>query len=107
MDASAISSLVNFGSAGAVIIVVIVFLRYIKERDYEWRLFFTALNEANIKDLEQITEAQERVVVQLAALQDSLQAHDRHVDERIDKTAEFVEKIARQYSRRSTRASHE
>jgi hypothetical protein len=70
MTPETFTSLVNLGSAGAVIAVVIIFLRSIKERDAEWRNFFTELNKNNKDDVCQLAETMERMV-------NSLDAHDR------------------------------
>lgn len=103
MDTTAVASLVNFGAAGAVILVVILFLKYIKERDAEWRAFFTALNQTNVKDILRISESQERVVQQLTALQDSLRLHDSHVDKRIAESAQILANIVKPPVRKSRR----
>jgi hypothetical protein len=63
-------ALVNMGSAGAVIAVVIIFLKSNKERDAEWRSFFTELNKDNKSDICALAETMERMV-------QSLNEHDR------------------------------
>lgn len=78
MTPETITSLVNLGSAGAVIIVVIIFLRSIKERDAEWRDFFTALNSTNKDDVCKLAETMRRMV-------DSLDAHDKRAADMADK----------------------
>ena len=83
MDAASIASLVNFGSAGAVIIVVIIFLNYIGKRDAEWRDFFTVLNKNNVEDLGKLTRAIESMSISVFKLGDSLKEHDDHVESRI------------------------
>jgi len=83
MDATAISSLVNLGSAGAVIIVVIIFLKNIKERDTEWRDFFTALNKANCEDGEKRLELTEKILELVESVLKELHDHDSKVDARI------------------------
>lgn len=78
------NALVNMGSAGAVIAVVIIFLRSNKERDAEWRSFFTSLNAANKDDLCQLAETMERMVK-------SLDAHDaqaKAIKAAVDRIAE-------------------
>ena len=82
MDASTIASLINFGSAGAVIIVVIIFLNYIGKRDAEWRDFFTVLNKNNVEDLGKLTKAIESMSASVAKLGESLKEHDDHVEVR-------------------------
>ena len=83
MDATTIASLINFGSAGAVIIVVIIFLNYIGKRDAEWRDFFTVLNKSNVEDMSKLTKAIDSMSQSVACLGDKLDQHDGHVDARI------------------------
>lgn len=83
MDASSLSSLVNLGSAGAVIIVVVIFLKTIKERDAEWRDFFTVLNKANCEDGEKRLELTERILDMVESMLKELHDHDAKVDARI------------------------
>lgn len=74
MTPDTLSSLVNLGSAGAVIIVVIIFLKSIRERDAEWRDFFTTLNTTNKEDICKLAETMDRMVK-------ALDEHDRRTDE--------------------------
>ena len=83
MDATTIASLINFGSAGAVIIVVIIFLNYIGKRDQEWRDFFTVLNKSNVEDMGKLTKAIDDMTISVALLGDNLKKHDDNVDTRI------------------------
>lgn len=83
MDATTIASLINFGSAGAVIIVVIIFLNYIGKRDAEWRDFFTVLNKSNVEDMSKLTKAIDSMSASVACLGDKLDQHDGRVDTRI------------------------
>ena len=83
MDAASIASLVNFGSAGAVIVVVIIFLNYIGKRDAEWRDFFTVLNKSNVEDMGKLTRAIDSMSTSVAKLGESLKDHDDHVESRI------------------------
>ena len=69
-----ISSLVNLGSAGAVIIVVIIFLRSNEKRDGEWRDFFTALNSTNKADICKLAELMQSMIQELSA-------HDHYAHE--------------------------
>ena len=62
MTPETISALVNLGSAGAVIIVVGIFLKSIRERDAEWRDFFTALNANNRGEVTELAKTMERMV---------------------------------------------
>ena len=92
MDATAISSLVNLGSAGAVIIVVIIFLKNIKERDTEWRDFFTALNKANCEDGEKRLQLTEKILEMVGAVLSELKAHDEKVEDRFNKAVTTITK---------------
>ena len=84
MDANTIASIVNLGAAGAVIIVVGMFLKSIKERDAEWRDFFTELNENNCRDGERRLAMTEQIMRLVEAVLRELQEHDAKVDKRID-----------------------
>ena len=69
MNADTIAALINMGSAGAVIGIVIVFLRFIEKRDKEWRDFFTIIIQGDKDTLNVI----------IATLKDQsalLQSHD-------------------------------
>jgi hypothetical protein len=94
MDAATIASLINFGSAGAVIIVVIIFLNYIGKRDAEWRDFFTVLNKNNVEDLGKLTKAIDSMSVSVALLGKNLKEHDDHVETRIKEVTTAVRKRA-------------
>jgi hypothetical protein len=83
MDATTIASLINFGSAGAVIIVVIIFLNYIGKRDQEWRDFFIMLNRNSIEDMARLTKAIDQMAQSISALGINLKTHDDHVETRI------------------------
>ena len=74
MTPDTLTSLVNLGSAGAVIIVVIIFLRSMKERDDLWRGFFTDLNAANKSDICELAKAMERILK-------ALEEHDNRARE--------------------------
>jgi hypothetical protein len=87
MTPDAIASLVNFGSAGAVIIVVVIFLRSMKERDALWREFFTDLNSTNKNDVCKLAEAMERMI---KALDD----HDARAKE-IKATVDAISRVVR------------
>ena len=83
MDATTIASLINFGSAGAVIIVVIIFLNYIGKRDQEWRDFFTVLNKSNVEDMGKITRAIDNMSDSVKLLGENIKKHDNNVENRI------------------------
>ena len=83
MDATTIASLINFGSAGAVIVVVIIFLNYIGKRDQEWRDFFIMLNRNSIEDMQRLTKAIDTMAQSISNLGINLKDHDDHVEGRI------------------------
>ena len=77
MDGATIASLINLGGAGAVIIVVIMFLKYLQKRDEEWRAFFVEISRGTA------TETQ-RLVASIDKLAEKLDDHDKAVQPRID-----------------------
>jgi hypothetical protein len=77
MDPATIASLINLGGAGAVIIVVILFLKYLQKRDEEWRAFFVEISRGTA------TETQ-RLVVSIDKLAEKLDDHDKAVQPRIE-----------------------
>ncbi len=66
MNETAITSLINLGAAGAVIIVTVYFLRFIQARDKDWQTFFKGLLDGNDLTLKQLLAA--------------MQAHDSKTD---------------------------
>ena len=83
METEGIVSLVNLGSAGAVIAVVIIFLKYIRERDAEWRSFFTDLTKTQAADAESMTHAMRDLAAKIECIGRDLTAHDSKVDDRL------------------------
>lgn len=77
MDAATVASLINLGGAGAVIIVVVLFLKYLQKRDEEWRAFFVEISRGTA------TETQ-RLVVSIDKLAEKLDDHDKAVQPRIE-----------------------
>jgi hypothetical protein len=77
MDPATIASLINLGGAGAVIIVVVLFLKYLQKRDEEWRAFFVEISRGTA------TETQ-RLVVSIDRLAEKLDDHDKAVQPRIE-----------------------
>ena len=86
-------ALVNMGSAGAVIAVVIIFLRSNRERDAEWRSFFTELNRDNKSDICALAEMMERMV-------SSLNDHDRQAKNALDIINRIHEAVTRPVRRK-------
>lgn len=81
MTPDIISALVNLGSAGAVIIVVMLFQKSNKERDAEWRSFFTAINEGNKADITDMRQVAERITKSLDNLCMQYLNHDTQAKE--------------------------
>lgn len=82
-----ITALSNFGIAGAVIYVVILFLKFIKERDEEWRSFFMNINSANVQDtrnlestIKEMTIAVNKINEGFSAMFKKLEEHDQKID---------------------------
>jgi len=101
MDPALVTGLANWGPAGAVILVVILFLRSNEKRDVEWRNFFTELNKANgelnkanREDLCVVADKLENVVR-------SLDAHDAQAK----KLLSLVEEIRRMLTPRAKKAA--
>ena len=86
-------ALVNMGSAGAVIAVVIIFLRSNRERDAEWRSFFTELNRDNKSDICALADTMERMV-------SSLNDHDRQAKNALDIINRIHEAVTRPVRRK-------
>jgi len=83
MSAETFTSLVNLGAAGAVIIVVLIFLRYLAKREADWQSFFTALTTANEADIRRVTDAMEKISIGITVISSDLQRHDNKVEDRI------------------------
>lgn len=77
MEPATIASLINLGGAGAVIIVVVLFLKYLQKRDEEWRAFFVEISRGTA------TETQ-RLVASMDKLAEKLDDHDRATEPRIN-----------------------
>lgn len=94
MDPATINGLVNLGAAGAVIIVVILFIKSNEKRDAAWRDFFTELNKANRDDLCEVADKLENVVK-------SLDAHEAQAKRLLS----LVEEIRRMLTPRAKKAA--
>lgn len=70
MTAEQITAIINLGAAGAVIIVVVYFLRFIEKRDKDWQAFFQALLQNKDAPITEISEA-------LQILLGEFRAHDQ------------------------------
>lgn len=63
MTDTAITSLINLGTGGAVIIVTIYFLRFIQARDKDWQTFFTGFmreQDASLRELLMLLQAHDK-----------------------------------------------
>ena len=103
MTAETISALVNLGSAGAVIAVVIIFLGNIKERDKEWRDFFTALAGGNQQDIQDMRQTATRLTNLLEDLLKNYNSHDTQAKAIAAAVAEIRLELARINPRPATR----
>jgi len=92
MTPETIAALVNMGSAGAVILVVILFLKNNKERDQQWRDFFTVLNSTNKDDILALADAMQKMTA-------SLDKHETTVNEQVVKRLERIEDAVKQPTR--------
>lgn len=76
MTPEQLATLVNFGAAGAVVWVVYIFLKFIKERDADWRTFFTSLRTADEQNIKRLTESIDRLVTRIESLEERFGRHD-------------------------------
>lgn len=77
MDANVIQAIGDFGSAGAVIIVVFYFLNFIKKRDEDWQKFFVTMNQQDNKVLADLETTMQAVKDELVCLRSDFNAHDQ------------------------------
>lgn len=71
-----ITALINWGPAGAVIVVVVLFLQFIAKRDKEWQDFFTGLRAADQTASARLTEAIEKLVSRIESLEGRFNVHE-------------------------------
>jgi hypothetical protein len=76
MSLDALATLVNVGAAGSVIAVVVLFLRFIEQRDKENRDFFASIRLSDGEASRRLTEVIERLVTRLEALEGKFDKHD-------------------------------
>ena len=92
MTPESIAALVNMGAAGALIVVVVIFLKRNKEsetafltniekRDQEWRNFFTAVNASNAADIGDMRIVALRITTLLEELIAAIAKHDAQAKE--------------------------
>ena len=88
MTAETFTSLINLGAAGAVIVVVMIFLNYIAKRDQEWRDFFTILNAQNTTDMRVVTESLKQLTQGIQVLSDKIESHDSTMTKKVGELEE-------------------
>lgn len=95
LDPATIGALVNMGSAGAVILVVIIFLRTnsardsaylasMEKRDEAFRQWFAIVNKNNADDICKIVDSMEKLSMLLDKLSARLDTHDANVVTRFE-----------------------
>jgi 2-hydroxy-3-keto-5-methylthiopentenyl-1-phosphate phosphatase len=78
-----LTQLINLGSAGAVIAVVVIFLKAMKDRDDQWQTFFKNLTDGNKSDNDRLTAVLDRLAFSVEANTLKLTEHDARVEARI------------------------
>lgn len=71
-----LATLVQVGAAGAVVAVVLIFLRFIKERDAEWRSFFTMIRTSDAESSRLLADVIAKLVQRIESLENKFDAHD-------------------------------
>ena len=99
MTPETISALVNMGSAGAVIAVVVIFLRHLKERDAAWQAFFVAERQVNQTETDKMCESLDHLALVGQQTYDLLKSHDDRVPALINATEA---RVTTAVNRRST-----
>lgn len=85
MTPETINALINMGAAGAVIVVVVYFLRFIEKRDKDWRDFFTTLMTKEDEPLNAILEG-------LQTLLSEFRQHDQMERAKLDEMSKTIHK---------------
>jgi hypothetical protein len=94
MTPDTVASLINLGAAGAVILVVLIFIDYIKkkeqqsiednkQRDKDWRDFFVTIHATDGDAIKGMASAISTLIDSVNCLSDKLNAHDTNVADRI------------------------
>lgn len=76
MNTEALAALVNLGSGGAVIAVVVVFLRFISKRDAETQMFFKTIRDADGEATGKLTAVIQKLVERVEGLENRFGEHD-------------------------------
>jgi len=90
MEIDILKILGEWGSAGAVIFVVWLFLRSTEKRDQEWKDFFTALNGVNTRDMKMLTEAMKGLIAGVKSVQQDIKEHDSKMDDHFNAVKDQV-----------------
>ena len=89
MNPDVMSSLIDLGAAGAVIGVVILFLKFIEKRDKEWQGFFTLIRK-------QDEERQSKLIQAVQKLIDEFKEHDTWEHTKLDEMSDKIKPARRQ-----------
>lgn len=76
MTGEQLSTLVNIGSAGAVIAVVVLFLQFISKRDEDWRNFFTQIRQTDSEAMTRLANVIDKLTARVESLEDKFDRHD-------------------------------
>ncbi|HZW02888.1 MAG TPA: hypothetical protein VFF68_03105 [Anaerolineaceae bacterium] len=88
MTPETINALIQLGAAGAVIIVVFYFLRFIAKRDEQWQQFFEALMANRETPIVKLTEAIEELL-------GDFRAHDTWEHTKLDEMSARINRPTR------------
>lgn len=83
MTPEVITSLINLGSAGAVIVVVAYFLSFISKRDKDWQILFTALLVSKDVNMNKISENMDNFVKEF-------QTHDAFERAKLEEMSKLI-----------------
>lgn len=76
MSGDMFASLINAGSAGAVIAVVLIFLNFVEKRDRESRAFFESIRVSDAERSKAVVEALNQLTLRVVGLEDKFDRHD-------------------------------
>ena len=81
MTPEAITALINLGAAGAVIAVVVIFLRFIQKQQSDWQRFFKSVMESQNQPTMKLTQAIEHLLAEF-------QKHDTWEHTKLDEMSD-------------------
>jgi len=93
MEPSNLATLVNVGAAGAVIAVVILFLRFIEKRDKDWRDFFSEIRKSDGEALTRLAGVIDRLVEKVECLDTKFDKHDATEMEVLRNISEVLQEL--------------